>query len=87
MSDQLLFDLGAILVFVGFFIAFVAIILMFFTATRGKGKFEGGGAVIIGPFPIVFGTNRESIKILLLLSITLIILVLVVTVISHFVLK
>ena len=87
MSNQLLFDLGVILVFAGFLIAFVAVILLFFTVTRGKGKFEGGGAVIIGPFPIVFGTNRESIKILLLLSITLIILVLVLTVISHFVLK
>ena len=87
MSDQLLFDLGAILVFAGFLIAFVAVILLFFTVTRGKGKFEGGGAVIIGPFPIVFGTDRESLKILLLLSMTLIVIVLVVTVIFHFVLK
>jgi uncharacterized protein (TIGR00304 family) len=87
MSDQLLFNLGAILVFAGFLIVFVAVLLMFFTATRGKGKFEGGGAVIIGPFPIVFGTDRESLKILLLLSMTLVILVLVVTVVFHFVLE
>jgi uncharacterized protein (TIGR00304 family) len=87
MSDQLLFNLGVILVFAGFLIAFVAVILMFFATARGKGKFEGGGAVIIGLFPIVFGTDRESPKIILLLSMTLIILVLVVTVIFHFVLK
>ena len=87
MPDQLLFSLGVILVFAGFLIAFVAVILMFFTATRGKEKVEGGGAVIIGPFPIVFGTDRESIKILLLLSIALIVLVLIVTVIFHFILK
>ena len=87
MSDQLLFSLGVILVFVGFLIAFVAVILMFFTTMRGKGKVKGGGAVIIGPFPIVFGTDRESIKILLLLSVALIVLMLIVTVVFHYVLK
>ena len=87
MSDQLLFNLGVILVFAGFLIAFVAVILMFFTTTRGKGKVKGGGAVIIGPFPIVFGTDRESLKILLLLSIALVVLMLIVTVIFHFVLE
>jgi len=85
MSDQLLFSLGVILVFAGFLIAFVAVILMFFTTTRGKVK--GGGAVIIGPFPIVFGTDRESIKILLLLSMALIVLMIIGTVIFHYVLK
>lgn len=87
MSDQLLFNLGVILVFAGFLIAFVAVILMFFTTTREKGKVKGGGAVIIGPFPIIFGTDRESLKILLLLSIALIVLMLIVTVIFHFILK
>ena len=87
MSDQLLFNLGGILVFAGFLIAFVAVILMFFTTTRGKGKVKGGGAVVIGPFPIVFGTDRESLKILLLLSIALIVLMLIITVIFHFVLE
>jgi uncharacterized protein (TIGR00304 family) len=87
MSDQLLLSLGVILVFAGFLIAFVAVILMFFTTARGKGKVKGGGAVVIGPFPIVFGTDRESLKILLLLSIAIIVLMLIVTVIFHFVLK
>ncbi len=87
MSDQSLLSLGVILVFAGFLIAFVAVILMFFTTTRGKGKVKGGGAVVIGPFPIVFGTDRESLKILLLLSIAIIVLMIIVTVIFHFVLK
>jgi len=82
-----LFNLGAILVFAGFTIAFVAVILLFFTTTRGKGKVKGGGAVIIGPFPIVFGTDRESVKILLLLSTTLIVLILITMVIFHYTLK
>jgi len=87
MSGQLLFNLGVILVFAGFIIAFFAVILLFLTTTRGKGKIKGGGAVIIGPFPIVFGTDRESVKILLLLSMALIILILVTMVIFRYTLK
>jgi uncharacterized protein (TIGR00304 family) len=87
MSDQLLFSLGVILVFVGFIIAFVAVLFMFFTTARGKEKLRGGGAVIIGPFPIVFGTDRESVKTLLILSIALILLMLIVTVIFNLILK
>jgi len=83
MSDQLLFSIGVILVFTGFIIAFLAIILLVFTTMRGKRKFRGGGALIIGPFPIVFGTDRESIKMLLLLSIALIVLVLILMVVYH----
>jgi uncharacterized protein (TIGR00304 family) len=87
MSGQLLFSLGAILVFAGFIIAFVAIILLFFTTMRREGKVKGGGAIIIGPFPIVFGTDRESIKMVLLLSIALIVLMLIVTIIFNCTLK
>ena len=87
MSGNFLFNIGVILVIAGFIIAFAAVILLFFASIRGKGKVRGGGAVIIGPFPIVFGTDRESVKILLLLSIALIVLVLIATVIYHYALK
>jgi len=79
MVDQLLFTIGVVLIFAGFLIAFVAVVLLFFAPLRGKGKVRGGGAVIIGPFPIVFGTDKESVRTLLLLSIALIVLLLVVT--------
>lgn len=87
MIDQLLFNIGVVLVLAGFIIVFAAVILLFFTTMRGKGKVRGGGAVIIGPFPIVFGTDRESVKMLLLLSIALIVFVLIATVIYHYALK
>jgi uncharacterized protein (TIGR00304 family) len=87
MSGQLLFNLGVVLVFAGFIIAFIAVIFMFLTTMKGKGKVKGGGAVIIGPFPIVFGTDKESIKMLLLFSMALIILILVTTIIFHYTLK
>jgi len=87
MSDQLLLSLGIILIFAGFLIAFVAFILMFFTSARGKGRVKGGGAVIIGLFPIIFGTDSESLKIFLLLSIAIIVLMLIVTIVFSSVLR
>lgn len=85
MSDQLLFSIGVILLFAGFAIAFVAVILLAITAM--KGKLRGGGAVIIGPFPIIFGTDKELVKVLLLLSIALITLILVVMAFSYYAFK
>ncbi|KPV62082.1 MAG: hypothetical protein AOA66_1451 [Candidatus Bathyarchaeota archaeon BA2] len=87
MNEQLLFNAGAILLFIGFVITFAAVILLAFTAIRGKGKVRGGGAVIIGPLPIVFGTDKESVKVLLLLSIALITLILIVVAFSHYAFK
>jgi len=76
-----------ILLFAGIFIAFVAVILLVITAMKGKGRLRGGGAVIIGPFPIIFGTDKESVKVLLLLSIALIMLILVVMAFSYYAFK
>jgi uncharacterized protein (TIGR00304 family) len=86
MSEQL-WNIGIILILAGFFVTFVATILLFFTAFKGKGKVKGGGAIIIGPFPIIFGTDKESVKILLLLSIILIALLLVFMAFSYLILK
>jgi uncharacterized protein (TIGR00304 family) len=78
MSEQQLWSIGSTLVFVGFAIVIIAIILLFLkNAKSDKGKFKGGGVVIIGPIPIIFGTDKESVKIILVLSIILMILVLV----------
>ncbi|MFQ6073828.1 MAG: DUF131 domain-containing protein [Candidatus Bathyarchaeia archaeon] len=82
MSEQL-WNIGLFLVLVGFFVTFIAAVLLLFTAFKGKGKVKGGGAVIIGPFPIIFGTDKESVKILLLLSIVLVVLLLVLMAFSH----
>jgi len=83
----LLFSIGVILLFAGFAIAFVAVILLVITAMKEKGKVRGGGAVIIGPFPIIFGTDKEAVKILLLLSIALVTLILVVMAFSYYAFK
>jgi uncharacterized protein (TIGR00304 family) len=84
VNGQLLFTVGFILILAGFVMVFVAALLLFFKALRGKGRIRGGGVVMIGPFPIVFGTDKESVKMLLLLSIALIAFVLILAVFSHY---
>jgi len=86
MSEQL-WNIGVILVLAGFFVMLVATVLLFFTALKRKAKVKGGGVIIIGPFPIIFGTDKESVKILLVLSIILVALMLVFVAFSYLVLR
>ncbi len=86
MSGRLLFTVGFVLILAGFVAFFVGGLLLFLRVLRGKGRVKGGGLVMIGPFPIVFGTDKESVKALLLLSIVLVVLVLVFTMVSCYVL-
>lgn len=83
----MLFGLGIALIFAGILITLIAVVLLFVSSVRGKGEVKGGGAIIIGPFPIVFGTDKESIKTVLWLSITLSILLAIVTVIFYLISK
>jgi len=86
MSGESLWNLGVVLVFAGFVLSLVAVVLLVLSGLRkGKveGRMRGGGVVVIGPFPIVFGTDKESVKILLLLSIVLVALLLVFMVFSY----
>jgi len=76
-DQSILVTLGTTLIILGFAIAFIAILLMFIQSLSFRGKVRGGGLVMIGPVPIIFGTDRESMKILIALAILLIIIVVV----------
>jgi uncharacterized protein (TIGR00304 family) len=66
------------LVVVGVAIIVIAIIL---ASTRGgikgKGKVRGAGVIMIGPIPIVFGTDKKSVKAVLALALGLTIVMLI----------
>jgi len=68
LDDGLLYELGIIIIFIGIIIVIAAFVLLFLSSLKG-GRVKGGGALIIGPFPIVFGSDRESVNTVLLLSI------------------
>ena len=71
MTDNLIFTVGLVLVLAGFAVGILAVIFAILRSARGTGQARGGGVVMIGPIPIVFGTDRESAKILMLLAIVL----------------
>lgn len=87
MDAGTLYGIGIALIFAGMLVIIVAILLLFLSSVKGAGKVKGGGALIIGPFPIIFGTDKESIKTVLLLSIILTILLVIVMVIFYLVLR
>jgi len=82
VNAETLYALGFTLIFCGVLIILAAISLLFYTNAK-SGKIKGGGIILIGPFPIVFGTDRESVKTILLLSIVLALLLTIITIILY----
>lgn len=83
MDAETLYGLGIALIFAGILIIILAVILAFFSNVKEAGKVKGGGAIIIGPFPIIFGTDKETVKMVLLLSLALTVLLIVVWVMFY----
>jgi len=54
---------------------------------RSGGKVKGGGAILVGPIPIVFGTDKESMKIVLILAIVLTAILVAVTIVPWVLLR
>jgi len=83
MDAGTLYGLGIALIFAGMLVILVAILLLFLSNVKGEGKVKGGGVIIIGPFPIIFGTDKESVKTILLLSLALTVLLVIAMVIFY----
>jgi len=81
MNAEELFNLGLILVFAGIAVIMIALAILSIRTSQ-NGKVKSGGAIIIGFIPIVFGTDKETVKKLLVLSIVLVV-VLAVAAISY----
>jgi uncharacterized protein (TIGR00304 family) len=83
------FAVGLVLIFVGILIIVFAVLLWSVRSVKKqeKGKVSVGGAVIIGPIPIIFGTDKKAVKTVLLLSLSLTILLLVVMVVYYLLLR
>jgi uncharacterized protein (TIGR00304 family) len=74
--------LGIALILVGIFVIVAAIIL----SSRGgekKDKVHGAGVIMIGPIPIIFGTDKQSVKAVLALALALTIVVLIILVLYY----
>lgn len=72
---------GFILIFIGFFLIFAGFLKQITEAKAGtagktgekeaRTEVRGGGIIMIGPFPIIFGTDKQSIFLLFILAVLL----------------
>ena len=86
IDSAVLYALGIALVFVGVLVIIIAVILVSVSGTR-KGKVKGGGAILIGPIPIIFGTDKKSLKTVLLLALALTVMLVVAMVVYYLLLR
>jgi uncharacterized protein (TIGR00304 family) len=86
VDAAVLYTLGLVLVFVGVAVIIIAAVLLSVSGAR-KGKVKGGGAILIGPIPIVFGTDKKSLKTVLLLSLALTVMLVVAMVVYYLLLR
>jgi uncharacterized protein (TIGR00304 family) len=63
--------IGLILVLVGIFAIVIGLLILAFSKPT---KVEGGGIVLIGPFPIVFGSSEKIVYIVLAIALTIMLL-------------
>ncbi|XHH08447.1 MAG: DUF131 domain-containing protein [Candidatus Bathyarchaeia archaeon] len=76
MDYSLLYTVGFVLIIVGIIVVAVAILVSAGKSRSTEGKEEGskargGGVIMIGPIPIIFGTDKKSVKTVLALALAL----------------
>lgn len=69
MDASLLYSLGIILIAVGIIIVILAVLLSIGKAENVKVK--GAGVIMIGPIPIIFGSDKKSVKTIAALALAL----------------
>lgn len=70
--------IGVAIILVGFLVVFLAMMTESKSSgnEEGRTRAKGGGVILIGPIPIVFGSNAKWTSIAIVLTIVLIVLVL-----------
>jgi uncharacterized protein (TIGR00304 family) len=86
VDSAVLYALGIALIFIGVLIIIIAAILISVLGAQ-KGKVKGGGAILVGPIPIIFGTDKKSLKTVLLLSFALTIMLVVAIIVYYLLLR
>jgi uncharacterized protein (TIGR00304 family) len=80
------YALGIVLVIIGIVVIVAAIVF----ASKGKsnkGNMRDAGVIMIGPIPIIFGTDKKSVKTVLALALALTVVALIIVVINYWLLR
>jgi len=69
-----LIELGLLLILLGFLVAFIgmALTLLYDNRRGSKGKISGGGLIMIGPIPILFGTDKKLVVMMAIVAVAVI---------------
>ena len=86
MDPTVFYEIGIALVVVGVIVIVAAIILVSIGGAK-KGKVRVAGVIMIGPIPIIFGTDKKSVKSVLALALSLTIVVLIITIVYYWLLR
>ena len=86
MDLTVFYTLGIALIVVGIIIIVAAIILASVGDAK-KGKLSAAGVIMIGPIPIIFGTDKKSVKTLLALALALTVVALIIIIINYWLLR
>jgi uncharacterized protein (TIGR00304 family) len=82
-----LYTLGTAFIIIGIIMIVVVALLILLKKTKRQGKTEAAGVTMIEPIPIVFGTDKEAIKTILILALVLTIILVIPTILSHLLAK
>jgi len=80
------YALGIALIIIGVVVVVAAIVLASMSGAK-KGKVHGAGVIMIGPIPVIFGTDKKSVKTVLALALALTIVALIVIVVNYWLLR
>lgn len=65
---------GIIAIFIGFMLIFVGTALQSSSSTQKSSEVKTGGVILIGPIPIIFGSDKETVITAVVMAIVIMIL-------------
>ena len=86
MDVAVFYGLSFVLIVAGIMVIVAAIILVSKGSAK-KGRVRGAGIIMIGPIPIIFGTDKKSVKAVLTLVLALTIIALIIILINYWFLR
>lgn len=86
MDSAVFYSLGFLLILTGIIVIVAAIILASKSSAK-KGRVRGAGIIMIGPIPIIFGTDKKSVKTFLTMALALAIIALIIMILNYWLLR
>lgn len=86
MDLEFFIALGTVLVVVGLIVIILAIVLAS-SRRSGESKTKAAGVIMIGPIPIIFGTDKKSVKSVVMLALALTIALIIAMVLYYLFLR